>query len=210
MEELRSTEILDKEIQNDARKKAQKILEKADADCQFLLQNVKTRLDSAESERKQKNIEKITTHQKNLNAALPLEKERFLVSYVQNAIEKACDNYLTSLSLSQKIDLLKNQLKKYVEKLLDKKITAYFYGLSEQDVKKVIDNQVNVVRYEQVSFGKIIVENDCALSNLFGIILEDEELLIRVRLTISELVSQIQEKYRWELYNSLFDGRLEH
>lgn len=210
MEELRSTEILDKEIQNDARKKAQKILEKADADCQFLLQNVKTRLDSAESERKQKNVEKINTHQKNLNAALPLEKERFLVSYVQNAIEKACDNYLTSLSLSQKIDLLKNQLKKYVEKLVDKKMTAYFYGLSEQDVKKVIDNQVNVVRYEQVSFGKLIVENDCGLSEKFGIILEDEELLIRVRLTISELVSQVQERYRWELYNSLFDGRLEH
>lgn len=210
MEELRSTEILDKEIQNDARKKAQKILEKADADCQFLLQNVKTRLDSAEAERKQKNIEKINIHQKNLNAALPLEKERFLVSYVQNAIEKACDNYLTSLSLSQKIDLLKNQLKKYVEKLVDKKITAYFYGLSEQDVKKVIDNKVNVVRYEQISFGKLIVENDCGLSDKFGIILEDEDLLIRVRLTISELVSQIQEKYRWELYNSLFDGRLEH
>ena len=37
MQELRSTDILDKEIQADARKKAERMLEKADRDCQQLL-----------------------------------------------------------------------------------------------------------------------------------------------------------------------------
>ena len=36
MQELRSTEILDKEIQTDARKKADKLLKKADADCEAM------------------------------------------------------------------------------------------------------------------------------------------------------------------------------
>ena len=37
MEELRSTEVLDKEIRADARKKAEKILDKADVDCRYII-----------------------------------------------------------------------------------------------------------------------------------------------------------------------------
>ena len=37
MQELRSTDILDKEIQADARKKAERMLAKADLDCEKLI-----------------------------------------------------------------------------------------------------------------------------------------------------------------------------
>ena len=40
MQELRSTDILDKEIQADARKKAERMLQKADAECANLLESV--------------------------------------------------------------------------------------------------------------------------------------------------------------------------
>ena len=40
MQELRSTDILDKEIQADARKKAERMLEKADRDCENLLASI--------------------------------------------------------------------------------------------------------------------------------------------------------------------------
>ena len=42
MQELRSTDILDKEIQADARKKAERMLAKADSDCAKLLASVET------------------------------------------------------------------------------------------------------------------------------------------------------------------------
>ena len=48
MEELRSTEILEKEIQSDARRKAEKILKNADADCEKILSSVETRFEKTQ------------------------------------------------------------------------------------------------------------------------------------------------------------------
>ena len=47
MEELRSTDILDKEIQNDARKKAQALLDQSKQKAAELLGRVQERLDAA-------------------------------------------------------------------------------------------------------------------------------------------------------------------
>ena len=47
MEELRSTEILDREIQSDARKKAENILKKADKSCEEILNSVEKTIEEA-------------------------------------------------------------------------------------------------------------------------------------------------------------------
>ena len=97
MEELRSTEILDKEIEADARKKAEKLLLNADAECQKLLDGVQERVAGAECEKKQYYAGKIAAFTANLDAALPLEKERFLASFYAEAVGKALNDYLTAL-----------------------------------------------------------------------------------------------------------------
>ena len=112
MEELRSTEILDKEIQADARKNAERILQKADADANKLLSSVDERLEKAQSEKKAKYEERIASYQKDKSAALPLEKDRFLVSYIQTAIEKATDEYLCILGADKRLQLVLKQLSK--------------------------------------------------------------------------------------------------
>ena len=98
MEEFRSTEILDKEIQADARKKAEKILAKADVDCALLLEEVSGRIEKAKKELEDKYALKIAAFEKDQSATLPLEKERFLVSFIQSSIEKAINAYLAKLS----------------------------------------------------------------------------------------------------------------
>lgn len=206
MEELRSTEILDKEIQNDARKKAEKILEKADSDSKFLLENVFDRITQASKELTDKNSDKLNNYEKNLDAAIPLEKERFLVSFIQNSINKSIDEYLNSLKKEEKIELLSKKLKNCENIINSKKIIAYFYGLDEKDVKKVLDKKAESVSYVKTEFNKIVVENDCSLTDNFGIILESEDKSVRIRLTIAEIISNIQGKYRNELYEALFNG----
>ncbi len=52
MQELRSTDILDKEIQADARKKAERMLQKADRDCQQLISSVEADIEKAAAEKK--------------------------------------------------------------------------------------------------------------------------------------------------------------
>ncbi len=73
MEELRSTEILDKEIRSDARKKAERILSKAEVDCQMILAEVDDRVENAKKEISDKD-EKNSLHTKSRRMRLFLLK----------------------------------------------------------------------------------------------------------------------------------------
>ena len=136
MEEFRSTEILDKEIQADARKKAEKILAKADVDCALLLEEVSGRIEKAKKELEDKYALKIAAFEKDLSATL--EKERFLVSFIQSSIEKAINAYLAKLSDEEKIDLVLKKSVKIEDVLKSKKLNALYYGFQESLVKKTV------------------------------------------------------------------------
>lgn len=208
MEEFRSTEILDKEIQADARKKAEKILAKADVDCALLLEEVSGRIEKAKKELEDKYSLKIAAFEKDLSATLPLEKERFLVSFIQSSIEKAINAYLVKLSDEEKIDLVLKKSVKIEDVLKSKKLNALYYGFQESLVKKTVGKKFNLISVKETEFNKMIIENDLGITDRKGIILESEDKAIRVRMTLSEVISQIQDKYRAELYSALFGERL--
>lgn len=208
MEELRSTEILDKEIQADARKKAERILAKADADCQAILADVENRVAEAKKEISEKNDRKVAAYEKDLNAALPLEKERFLVDYIQSSINKATDEFLEAMSEEDRLNLVLKQMDKMGDVLKSKKVNVSVYGFDEKLVKKVLDKKLDVEAYSKTDFNKIIVENDCGITNKKGLIVEACDKSVRARFTLSEVVSQMQYKFRVELYDALFGGKL--
>lgn len=208
MEEFRSTEILDKEIQADARKKAEKILAKADVDCTLLLEEVSGRIEKAKKELEDKYALKIAAFEKDLSATLPLEKERFLVSFIQSSIEKAINAYLAKLSDEEKIDLVLKKSVKIEDVLKSKKLNALYYGFQESLVKKTVGKKFDLISVKETEFNKMIIENDLGITDRKGIILESEDKAIRVRMTLSEVISQIQDKYRAELYSALFGERL--
>lgn len=208
MEEFRSTEILDKEIQADARKKTEKILAKADVDCALLLEEVSGRIEKAKKELEDKYALKIAAFEKDQSATLPLEKERFLVSFIQSSIEKAINAYLAKLSDEEKIDLVLKKSVKIEDVLKSKKLNALYYGFQESLVKKTVGKKFNLISVKETEFNKMIIENDLGITDRKGIILESEDKAIRVRMTLSEVISQIQDKYRAELYSALFGERL--
>ena len=208
MEEFRSTEILDKEIQADARKKAEKILAKADVDCALLLEEVSGRIEKAKKELEDKYALKIAAFEKDQSATLPLEKERFLVSFIQSSIEKAINAYLAKLSDEEKIDLVLKKSVKIEDVLKSKTLNALYYGFQESLVKKTVGKKFNLISVKETEFNKMIIENDLGITDRKGIILESEDKAIRVRMTLSEVISQIQDKYRAELYSALFGERL--
>lgn len=208
MEEFRSTEILDKEIQADARKKAEKILAKADVDCALLLEEVSGRIEKAKKELEDKYALKIAAFEKDQSATLPLEKERFLVSFIQSSIEKAINAYLAKLSDEEKIDLVLKKSVKIEDVLKSKKLNALYYGFQESLVKKTVGKKFDLISVKETEFNKMIIENDLGITDRKGIILESEDKAVRVRMTLSEVISQIQDKYRAELYSALFGERL--
>ncbi len=208
MEELRSTEILDKEIQSDARKKAERLLSKADIDCQMILAEVDERVEKAKKEISDKNEQKAASYEKQQNAALPLEKERFLVGFIQSAINKATDEFLEKMSEEQRLLLVLKPLEKNSELFKSKKFDVSFYGFNENLVKKTLDKKLDVESYSKTEFNKIIVEDDCGIEKKEGVIVESLDKSIRCRFTLSEIISEAQYEHRAELCNALFGGRL--
>lgn len=208
MEELRSTEILDKEIRSDARKKAERILSKAEVDCQMILAEVDDRVENAKKEISDKDEKKLAAYEKQKNAALPLEKKRFLVNFIQTAINRATDEFLQKLTEKERLELVLKPLEKNEGILKSKKVRVSVYGFDPKMVQEKLDKKLDVDSYSQTEFNKMIVENDCGLTRLEGVIVESCDNAVRCRFTLSEAVSQMQYKYRAELCDALFGGRL--
>ncbi len=208
MEELRSTDILDKEIRSDARKKAERILSKADVDADMILAEVEERIKDAEKEILKKNEKKEAAYEKQQNAALPLEKERFLVDFIQSAINNATNEFLEKLTEEQRLGLVLKPLEKEIDILKSKKVNVSVYGFDEKLVQKNLEKKLDVESYSKTEFNKILVENDCGLKHKKGIIVEACDKSLRCRFTLSEVISKAHDEYREELCSALFGGRL--
>ncbi|MCK9169123.1 MAG: hypothetical protein M0P01_01765 [Treponema sp.] len=209
MEELRSTEVLDKEIETDARKKAERILSKADSDGKALLENVKNRVAAVKAEKNAAYAKKIEAFQKDQDASVPLEKQRFLVSYIEAAIIKGINEYLEALPVSKRLDLVMSRYVKYKSIIGSKKVSAGIFGFTTDDVKKAFEKQgassVSCMQIEYKKSGDDPVEG---LTVREGIILETDDKTIRCRLTISQIVGELESSHRAELASALFGGRL--
>ncbi len=202
MQELRSSEILDKEILSDAQRKIEHILANANEECEKLLSGVEQRVSDAKKEKESFYERKLMVQKKNLDASLPLEEQRFKVSFIQDSVIGAVNNYLSSLSEEQRIKMLiQNQHFNF-----DKKINAYIYGFNLEAVKKILSKELgsNLGTCSKTEFGKIVIEKDIGLSKNEGIILEAEDKSLRVHLTLVEKISHILDKNRAELSEALF------
>ena len=210
MEELRSTDILDKEIQDDARKKAEKILKNADAQGQQILADVETRLESAKKDRESYYSQKAAQFKKDLDSSLPLEKSRFLVSYISSSVASAINDYLKTISQEKRIQLVLTMLNRF-ESLTDgKSFEAAVYGFNLDLAKNELNknNKLPISSFLATEFAKT---GEVAVDGIEiheGIILVSDDKVVKIRLTLEELFSELIDKYRNELAVTLFGGRL--
>ena len=210
MEELRSTDILDKEIQDDARKKAEKILKNADAQGQQILADVETRLESAKKDRESYYSQKAAQFKKDLDSSLPLEKSRFLVSYISSSVASAINDYLKTISQEKRIQLVLTMLTRF-ESLTDgKSFEAAVYGFNLDLAKNELNknNKLHISSFLATEFAKT---GEVAVDGIEiheGIILVSDDKVVKIRLTLEELFSELIDKYRNELAVTLFGGRL--
>ena len=207
MEELRSTEILDREIQSDARKKAENILKKADKSCEDILNSVEKAINEARKAKEDLYNRKIDAFKKNQDSSIPLEKERFEVSFVQKSIIENINKYLEALGQEKRMELVLARLEKTEEAnlLAEKKLNAFVYGFDAAKMQKKLSKLYgkNLLKCESTDFGRVSVEDDLiALKE--GVILESDDKNCRIRLTLSELVNQLFENHREELCTALF------
>lgn len=210
MEELRSTDILDKEIQDDARKKAEKILKNADAQGQQILADVETRLESAKKDRESYYSQKAAQFKKDLDSSLPLEKSRFLVSYISSSVASAINDYLKTISQEKRIQLVLTMLNRFESLTAGKSFEAAVYGFNLDLAKNELNknNKLHISSFLATEFAKT---GEVAVDGIEiheGIILVSDDKVVKIRLTLEELFSELIDKYRNELAVTLFGGRL--
>lgn len=208
MEELRSTEVLDKEIQDDARKKAEKILAKADQQASQILAQVEIRLENAKKEKEEYYSQKADKIKKDLDSSMPLEKSRFLVSYISSSVVSAINDYLRNLSSEKRFELVLSMMNRFEFLTSDKKFNAEVFGFDAGFVKKSLSSKIQLNECKQIEFAK---SGETAIDGIEiheGIILKADDGSLKIRLTLEELISELIDKYRNELAVTLFGGRL--
>lgn len=208
MEELRSAEILDKEIQDDARKKAEKILRNADSQCDQILAQVESRLEEAKKEKEIYFNQKADQVKKDLDSSMPLEKSRFLVSYISSSIAKGINEYLKTLSSEKRFELAVSLLNQFSNLVSDRTFDAAVYGFDPAYVKSTLSSKVKINSCSSVDFAKSGSEAVDGIEIHEGVILLSEDKSVKIRLTLEEVITELIDKYRKELAVTLFGGRL--
>lgn len=205
MEELRSTEIIDKEIISDAEKKAERIVLKAEEESKRIASSVESRVQNEVLVSENNFKTKLANFSRDLNASVALENSRFFVSFIQESLVKNINEYLSSVSDDEFIEMLCKKIQ--LLNLSEHKINAYVYGLdekkSEKALQKVLGNSLVSVKLS--SFNQILYEEsllDDANNKGFILLSENEE--IKCRFTLCSVIEEILDKNRMELAESLF------
>lgn len=204
MQELRSTEILDNEIRSEARRKAEALLKRADEECAQILAGVDKRIEEAKIEKQDFYAKKLAAFEKDIEASLPLEKQRLSLSFVQDQLVKALNKYLAALSQEERMQLVLKTCRTSLFK--DREFNVFVYGFdldkAEKEVRKLPG--IKILSFSKTEFGRIIIEEDIGLEKNEGIILESPDKALRCRLTLSQLFNDIMDKYRAQLNDALF------
>ena len=115
MEELRSTEKLDLEILEDARKKAYRILKTADAALDTQSREWEKKTHEAMDSIKKTYAERTKKTGEEIFARLPLDKRRFRSEIAEGFLIKAMDDFLRSLEREKLLSVLEIELSRRLE-----------------------------------------------------------------------------------------------
>jgi hypothetical protein len=110
MEELRTTEVLDKEILEDARKKAHRILSTAEESIRSMDERWNRKTDRALKDAEKKFAARIEHNREEVMARLPLDKRRVRSEKVESLLMAQAASYFAGLSRDRLLSMLETEL----------------------------------------------------------------------------------------------------
>jgi vacuolar-type H+-ATPase subunit H len=110
MEELQSTEALDREILEDARKKAFKILKNADESVSASKTALEKKLQNATEKARKSYAEKAETARREIMARLPMDKRRIRSEAINSFLGSAIEHFLGTLDRPSLLRILEKEL----------------------------------------------------------------------------------------------------
>lgn len=197
MEELRSTEILDREIQEDARRKADKILKAAESDCIGIEREAAERFEKMSVQKKEEYGHMLDSYRKDAEAAVPLEKQRRLIAYIDGAVQNALDSWFASAGTEKKLGLLGVLLSRYSPALEGRKLNVFYCGYHDGDIERLISGRL---KNSTVLSMKELSDSEARSRGLDdGFFIQTDDGFVFCRVTCAELRDEILQEHREEL-----------
>lgn len=206
MEELRSTAILDREIQDDARRKAEKILKASESECRAILEDVTYRISLIKAQKEAEYASRLASYVKDSESAIPLEKQRRLVTFIDISVQEALDKWFAEIGSEKRLVLFSHLLEKYKIILADRKLKVRYIAYSEDSIYKTVAGFFGSASIESLT--EISAAEAQAEGFHDGLLVDSSDSLIKCRATLSEIRCDLLSVKRQELAEALMGGRL--
>ena len=197
MEELQSTDILDREILEDARKKAHRILKAADDTIKAKSADWETKLKTALGELEAKYAKNSKSAAEEIMAVLPIDKQRAKAKKIEELLNSAVESWYVRLNRKRVLDFLQKELSKRLASCGgfsgSDGITAYIHKVEKAEAEPILQ--------------AVLPDKYCTIETMQStaaypqIILENKE--VRIYASIGKAVDFILGEKREELIAAL-------
>ena len=198
MEEIKGTEALEREILEDAAKKAERIVKKAKEEAERLKANSAETLDGMVAELEARKLEKIAQLRRETFSKMPLEKTRLRARFIDAALRNSVEKFMDALDEAKLGAWCLSGLKKRSNLLTGRKLRMSHRGIdasSLREMRELLGPDVDAV-----------ADVDAPQR---GIVIESLDGTMVMTLGEKQLEERLLDEYRGVLASALFPATAE-
>ncbi len=139
MEEIKGTEALEREILEDAAKKAERIVKKAKEEAERLKANSAETLDGMIAELEARKLEKIAQLRRETFSKMPLEKTRLRARFIDAALRNSVEKFMDALDEAKLGAWCLSGLKKRSNLLTGRKLRMSHRGIDASSLREMME-----------------------------------------------------------------------
>jgi hypothetical protein len=203
MEELQSTEVLDREILEDARKKAYRILKDSDETLKANAAAWEKKTRDAVDELKRKYAERRKLAAAEIMARLPMDMRRARAERIEELFGEAKENWYKALSRAKVLDIIKRELSRRLQECPEFADPAEA-GEKPRVLVRCLDGAEAKTLLEEVLPGRVFRVEETAAgpeASMPGIVLESR--VVRITASVDMVIDNFFHGKRAELAAAL-------
>lgn len=192
MEEIKTSEKLEQEILEDARRKAERILKGAEKSIGEIEAEWKKKEEAFLATSKQELEAKKKRILEEISASIPLEVKRMELRILNEKFESSLEKFFEELTDEEFSSLIQPRLARVSSFFQGKPLTLIYNRVSQAEplVRSVLQG------------ARILSVQEGDLPR--GIQIQSEDGAVRYRLTVEELKEEVVQSYRREVFEALF------
>lgn len=194
MEEIKTSERLEQEILEDARKKAERILKSAEKSIVEIEGEWEKKEEALISASKQELEQRKKRIQQEISATFPLESKRIELSILNTKFEAFLQQFFEELEDEEFVSLIRGRLTQVSSFFQGKSLFLTYNGLKKAE--SLVQSVLPGTRILHVKEGE----------PPRGIRVHSEDGTVQYRVTVDELKEEVRQNFRREVFEALFPG----